>query len=81
MRVCKVVMIGKYACNTHPVSVYYGEVDYGSKVMREGGRKDVVVTKIANSPSYRPNIFESLRHAEKWSSIFSQHVVAVAFGM
>ena len=33
-------MIGKYACYTHPVSVYYGEFDYGSKVMREGGRKD-----------------------------------------
>ena len=43
MRVCKVVMIGKYACNTHPVSVYYGEVEYGSNVMREGGRKVVVI--------------------------------------
>ena len=38
--VCKVVMIGKYAYNTSciPVSVYYDEVDCGSKVMREGGR-------------------------------------------
>jgi hypothetical protein len=36
-------MKGKYACNTHPVSVYYGEVNYDAKVMREGGRMDVLV--------------------------------------
>lgn len=41
--VCKVVRIVKYACNTHPLSVYCGEVDDGSEVMREGGRKDVLV--------------------------------------
>ena len=39
----ELVIIGKYACNTHPVSVYYGEVEYGSNVMREGGRKVVVI--------------------------------------
>ena len=70
-------MIGRYTCNAHLVSVYYGEVDCGSKIMRVGGRKGGCCSYMLQKLTilcYRPNVLKVLVDMKRSGAVFSASI-------